>query len=362
MRVAILKPDHLGDLILAAPAIAALKRRFDELTLLCHPDAVALARHLFPGLALRPILLPHLDRRYKRGMDFQPLREIRDDFDLFICLRWDAIIKTHLDAAGVTYQTSESDALDVHVAVEQRDVIATWTGPYDLLTSFDYAPWPRELPRRPKRVGLCVAAGYPLNAWPLNHWLELAERLTRRRIEIVWIGGPSEISRLRALAEAHSSPGKLARMLIGGADFGKFLDELAESVELVIATDSGTEHLASLVRPVLSIFGGSPWRRFAPLGPCNAIVTRQLPCSPCPQFDRSLVNTCATRECLTNLTPYQIEVCLDAYLAGRASVEPRRIGDAWLARAPWEYTRSFSRDAPAECSAGASRLNRKGGR
>src|SRR5262249_17484715 len=133
-------------------------------------------------------------------------------------------------------------------------------------------------------------------------------------------------------------------------------------VELVIATDSGTAHLASLVQPVLSIFGGSPWRRFAPLGPCNAIVTRQLPCSPCPQFDRSLINTCATRECLANLTPHQVELCLDAYLAGRASVEPRRIVDAWLARAPWEYTSPFSRDASAERSANASRLNRKGGR
>jgi heptosyltransferase-2 len=336
MRVAILKPDHLGDLVLAAPAIAALQRRFDELTLLCHPDSVALARHLFPGLALRPILLPHLDRRYKRGMDFQPLVEIRDEFDLFICLRWDAIIKTHLDAAGVTYQASESDTLDVHVAAEQRDVIATWTGPYGLLTSFDYAPRPRELPRRLERVGLCISAGYPLNAWPLNHWLELAERLTRRRIEIVWIGGPSEISRLRALAEAHSSPAKLARMLIGGADFGEFLHELAESVELVIATDSGTAHLASLVLPVLSIFGGSPWRRFAPLGPCNAIVTRQLPCSPCPQFDRKLVNTCVTRECLANLMPHQLEACLDAYMAGKACVQPQSIADAWLACAPWE--------------------------
>ena len=43
MRVAVLKPDHLGDLVLAAPAIAALQRRFDELTLLCHPESAGLA-------------------------------------------------------------------------------------------------------------------------------------------------------------------------------------------------------------------------------------------------------------------------------------------------------------------------------
>jgi heptosyltransferase-2 len=338
MRVAILKPDHLGDLVLAAPAIAALQRRFDELTLLCHPDSVTLARHLFPGLAVRPILFPHLDRRRELEMDSHPLVEIRDAFDLFICLRWDSTIKTHLDQAGVTYQASEIDALSVHVAVEQREVIAHWTGPYDLLTSFEYSPKPRELPRALLRVGLCIAAGFPLNAWPLNYWLELAERLTQRRIEIVWIGGPSEISQLRALAEASSRTGTPRQVLIGSEDFGGFLHKLAENVELVIATDSGTAHFASLVRPVFSIFGGSPWRRFAPLGPCNAIVTRQLPCSPCPQFDRGLVNTCTTGECLANLTPHQVEVCLNAYLAGKASVKPRRIAGAWLARAPWEVS------------------------
>ena len=337
MKVAILKPDHLGDLVLAAPAIAALLRRFDELTLLCHPDTAALVRHLFPGLALRPILFPHLDRRHKREMNARPLLELRDEFDLFICLRWDEVVKTHLHNAGVTYQASEIDALDVHVAVEQRDVIAPWTGAYDLLESFEYALKPRKSPRALQRVGLCIAAGFPLNAWPLTHWLELAQHLRQRRIEIVWIGGPCESGRLRALSAAGSSIGVPQRVLLGGADFGWFLQELAESVELVIATDSGTAHLASLVRPVFSIFGGSPWRRFAPLGPCNAIVTRQLPCSPCPQFDRNLVNTCMTKECLVNLTPHQVEACLDAYLAGKASIEPGRVADAWLACAPWDY-------------------------
>jgi heptosyltransferase-2 len=248
-----------------------------------------------------------------------------------------------VDYAGVTFQASESDALDVHVAVEQREVISPWTGSYDLLTSFDYGFRPRELPERVNSVGLCISAGFPLNAWPLNHWLELAERLHYRHIECVFIGGPCEATKLRSLADAFKqSTGNSPRQLFGSSDFGAFLHELAEAADLVIATDSGTGHLASLVRPVLSLFGGSPWRRFAPLGPCNAIVTRELPCSPCPQFDRHLVNTCATRECLANLTPHQVEVCLEAYLAEKAAFKPRRIADAWLARAPWESTGSLA--------------------
>src|SRR5205807_5727702 len=77
MRVGILKPDHIGDLILSAPAIAALRRHFEDLVLLCHPQTVALGRHLFPGLAIQPILFAHLDRTRSLGMDVRPLTETR---------------------------------------------------------------------------------------------------------------------------------------------------------------------------------------------------------------------------------------------------------------------------------------------
>jgi heptosyltransferase-2 len=340
MRVAILKPDHLGDLVLAAPAIAALQRRFDDLTLLCHPGSEGLAHHLFPGLPLQPILFPHLDRNCRTPMHARPLLSMRDEFDLFICLRWDACIRRHLNEAAVTYQACDLDDLDVHVTLEHRQAVEPWTGPYDLLASFRYPAGSRELRRPVERIGLCIAAGFSHNAWPLNHWLELAERLMGRGMEIVWIGGPSETNRLRALVEADAPSGNRPQILVGNENFGRFLQKLAKSVDLVIATDSGTAHLASLVRPVLSLFGGSPWRRFAPLGPCNAIVTRQLPCSPCPQFDRNLVNTCVSRECLVGLTPAQVESCLDDFLARKSGHRPRRVGEAWLARAPWEPVKS----------------------
>ena len=336
MRIAVLKPDHLGDLVLAAPAIAALQRRFDDVTLLCHPDTVALARHLFPALALRPVLLPHLDRERQLDAKARPLADLRDEFDLWICLRWDVNVKAHLENSRVSYHASESDDLDVHVAVEQHDTVAQWTGNYDILASYIYGSAPASV-RRLRTVGLCIAAGFPLNAWPLNHWLELALRMHRRNVDPVLIGGPREKARLQVLGSALAeTTGRVPHALVGNQDFGGFLHELAQTVDLVLATDSGTAHLASLVRPVISLFGGSPWRRFAPLGRFNAVVTRQLPCSPCPQFDRTLVNTCSTRECLANLYPEQVEACLDDYLDGQASARPRLVRGAWLSGAPWE--------------------------
>jgi ADP-heptose:LPS heptosyltransferase len=113
------------------------------------------------------------------------------------------------------------------------------------------------------------------------------------------------------------------------------LQALAESVDLIVATDSGTAHLASLVRPIVSLFGGSPWRRFAPLGRYNVILSRRYPCSPCYQFMRNAFNLCHTQECLNNLFPEQVEACLAAYLAGVDVSTATPVEGVWMARAPW---------------------------
>jgi ADP-heptose:LPS heptosyltransferase len=339
MRIGILKSDHFGDMILSAPAIAAMRRRYDDLSLLCNPHTVPLARHLFPDLPLQPVLFAHLDKTRALNIHARPLNRLREAFDLLICLRWDGLIGPQVKKAGIPFHASMRDDLTLHVTAEHHNVLAPLLGPYDPLASFDYpfcAP-PSSRPADLNSIGLCISAGFGLNAWPMNYWLELAERFNRRGWRVVWIGGPAERTRLRILAEAATSAlGYEPRILIGGADYAGFLNELQEAVDLVIATDSGTAHLAALGRPILSLFGGSPWQRYAPLGRFNAVLTRWMPCSPCRQFDRGTINLCHSQECLTRLLPEQVEQGLDLYLAGEDFRPPRLLGDLWIAQAPWE--------------------------
>lgn len=123
--------------------------------------------------------------------------------------------------------------------------------------------------------------------------------------------------------------------ILGSSDFGAMLQQLHQSVDLVVATDSGTAHLAALARPVVSLFGGSPWQKFAPLGRCNAILTRRYPCSPCQQFNRIEANTYHTQECLTNLTPEQVAACLMAYVEGQDLTHGAYLHGVWMSEAPW---------------------------
>jgi heptosyltransferase-2 len=344
VRVGILKPDHLGDFILAAPAIASLQRRFERLTLFCHPKNLALAAHLFPRVAARPLYLPHLDKDRQSATGMQAgLRMIRDEVDLLVCLRWDGQIERLLSIPQIEYHAPGTIVDDVHVTAEHRLLLVPFTGPYDILKSYTYPHCP-PVEKRPTElgsVGLCISAGFHLNAWPLCNWLGLAQCLKRADVQVVLIGGPGEVRRLHALAEAcEDALAYRPALIVGTNDFGATLQELHSRVDLVVATDSGTAHLASLVKPIVSLFGGSPWRRFAPLGRFNAILSRHYPCSPCQQFNRTSANLCYTQECLTNLTPELVDACLRSYLAGLDFSGGVQMNSVWMTQAPWAEVKS----------------------
>jgi heptosyltransferase-2 len=180
------------------------------------------------------------------------------------------------------------------------------TGPYDRAALFSEQ---REFtfPENPHKVGLCISAGFTNNSWPAVYWLELASLLRARSIEVFLIGGPMEASLLKML----SSFLKLdANRVIQGDRQYRFL-EIVRSLDLVIASDSGTAHLCSLAAPMLSIFGPSPFRRFAPFGNHNRVLTYDLKCSPCSQFHPHILNECHSRECLSLILPRHVLEALD---------------------------------------------------
>ena len=323
-------------MVLAAPAIAALQRRFPESVLLCHPRTLPLALHLFPALRCRAIAFPHLDKQRRLPCEDNPLLDIAGEFELLISLRWDAALGRLVDESDLEYHASGEENFDTHVAVEQRRVVAPFTGHYDLLSSFRYISLPRKS-NAACVIGLCISAGHPLNAWPLNHWLELGRRLHERALRLTLLGGPDERVRLRVLSSALAEDiGYAPPRIVGGPDFAAFLQTVANETDLVIATDSGTAHLASLVRPTISLFGGSPWRRYAPLGRNNIVLSRREHCSPCRQFDRNTISTCHSQECLVNLLPGDVICCLERYLSDDLPTGLTREGKVWMLRAPWE--------------------------
>jgi hypothetical protein len=50
------------------------------------------------------------------------------------------------------------------------------------------------------------------------------------------------------------------------------------------------------------MFGGSPFVQFCPFGIANRVMTRQLACAPCLQYDEVYVNMCVTTECMGDMS------------------------------------------------------------
>ena len=159
---------------------------------------------------------------------------------------------------------------------------------------------------REKRPGTSRSASpraSPRIGGPTTTGLTWAGELARRDIFISLVGGPAERAELAFLSAMLK---RVPHTVIeGGSDFAAFLEAL-EPIDLILASDGGTAHICSLRKPVCSVFGSSPWRRYAPFGRDNVLITRDEPCSPCVQFSTQEVNGCLSRECTALLRPAQV--------------------------------------------------------
>ena len=298
-RIAVIKPDHLGDLVLARPAIHAVERD-NDIVLHVASTSVDLAHLLFSGIEVRSIDFPHLARRPVSTLDFDKLTKDLAAFDRVLILRDDEIMRTLAAALQGRTLLAAGDHFTHDTRIHQRALEVEFPA-YSRTQLFASQPifWPASI----QSVGLCVAAGFPTNRWPIHYWYELALWLERNGISFKLIGGPDERESLSLLSTMLGAiPHRVVR---GGIGFANFFDELAE-LDLIVASDGGTAHICSLLKPILSIFGGSPWRRYAPFGFSNVVMTRDLVCSPCLQFSRTEVNGCLTRECMVNITPKDV--------------------------------------------------------
>ena len=302
MSLAILKPDHLGDLVLSSPAIRAMAKAVPDTTLFVAERCRPLAAWLFPDLATRTLNMPHLAKQ-------SPGRHAHPDltaFDEVALLRNDGVLGPEWAQTHTRSYVTYTDDNSVHQTMLDYGVARSVAGPYDIDAAFFQGREHRLLEKaagRPAKVGLSIGSGFYTNVWPLVRWIALAKALRRADHQVFVVCGPAEAPLARLLLQRAGLPSE--NLILGGGDFPAFsrrVDELG----LVIGSDGGTAHLCSITTPVLSIFGSSPLKRYAPFGRANRVITQALSCSPCVQFAERLVNGCLSVECMAAVTPQDV--------------------------------------------------------
>lgn len=345
-RVLLIKPDHLGDMLLATPAFTHLRQHHPHafIALLAAPASAALvADHpaldailplTFPGFQRgtpaprRPALaaythLWHTAQLLQAGT-FDTALLLRDDHWWGAALALLARIPRRIGHAHPTCQPFLTTALPWHPAehVTQQNlavVAALHDGhPPATLTPqaapLTYRPpatdraWATDwyaahiVPGRSMLV-LHPGTGGSAKLWPPEHWVTVVQELRRLHphLDLVLTGTPAEAPLVAAIADQLAPP---VHRLVGQTTVGQLTALLAHAA-LVLGVDSGPLHLAvSQGVPTIHLFGPSDSRRFAPWGdPTRHVVLRaDLWCSPCGVFAACPRHT-DPPECMASITP-----------------------------------------------------------
>jgi heptosyltransferase I len=326
LKILILKPSSLGDVIHAIPVLRLLKKHWPEGEIHWWLDA-----GLLPLLENDPDItrIHTFQRRRWSGLHHWPemlasIRAMRRQrFDVAIDLQglarsslfaWLANAKKIIgldnlreggrEGARALYDLTPARApRDAH-AVDRYLAVLPLLG-VPVHWDFEWLPPRLKAARRIREswlsdggamrwIILLPGARWDNKRWPVENFVELARLFAivpKTRLAV--LGSPSE----RPLGEkiAQAAPGRCLN-LTGATSIDEMIEWIRLS-RLTITNDTGPMHVAAaLRRPVLAVFGPTNPSNTGPYGQLgNVFQTNELPCVPC------LKSTCAYHERLACL-------------------------------------------------------------
>lgn len=335
-RILVIRFSSMGDIVLTSPVTRAVRRIWPdaEIDFLTRSEYVGLA-HALPGVSEVECLEP------AKGLSRLISRIRRRKYDLVIDLhgnlrsrlvslagnagrvvRYDkrrfsrmAIVRKpcgsatvphtvdrylatldRLDPAGATHRDGTQDAQEKRLPELNVDARAVaWVE--ERLADAGIGPGVPVL-------GVAPGASHGPKRWLPERFAEVADHVAEfRDMRVLLLGSEDDRTVTGEVARAMKSP---AVDWTGTTDLS-LLPAAVRRCGLLVSNDSGPMHVATAVgTPVVGVFGAThPRLGFAPLGPADAVVTLDLPCSPCSLHgDRAC--RYGTHACMEDLEPRRV--------------------------------------------------------
>jgi ADP-heptose:LPS heptosyltransferase len=335
-RILFIRPDHVGDVLLTLPAVAALRRELPgaHLAYAATAASAAVAKHCPHVDDTLTVRFPSVERRAPDSIGWREtvlseLPRLTDAFDAALVLRPDdpwsgelvaaASIPIRIGFGMPRTRPYLTDVLSVprqqHVALDGFDLADALLArvragarttrvldPCFVLSRNDEDEATRVLSDAgvdEAPIVLHPGSGWPLKNWPASRWRQVAAELARRsRTKAVIAGTADERGLVRAVAEGIPAIDLAGRLSLGA------LAALHRRARLVVTTDSGALHLAAAMGvPVVGLFGPGDPVLFAPLAPPNRVrvVRVGLPCSPCGTLEHPPCGAAVNPDCVTGI-------------------------------------------------------------
>ncbi len=318
-RILVIRADRLGDMALTTAALVDLREHFRkaEITVLAPPAPLSLLE-AHPAVDRRVPLdgrrLPvELVGGFDLTIDFTPDEDLRG---ALLARASRARYRAGFRAAGrqacFSVRGPRADSRR-HVLDLNRDLLeslgaaAKTTRPVLYVTPQERGAAQARLAAlgaAAPRIALHPGGHYPTQRWSPECFAELIGLLTGRTgAACVVIAGPDEQELCGRICAA--TPDALP----AGACTVREMMGLFASCDLFIGGNSGPLHVASALGvPTVSVMGPTDPLRFAPRGPADRVLRRDLPCSPCQRA------RCWHHTCLRSIEPDEVLAQAEAAL------------------------------------------------
>ena len=325
MKILILKPSSLGDVIHALPVLRLLKLHFRHAEIFWWIDS-SLAPLIEGDPDLAGIVRFERKRWGKPRHWPEMLRSIRSlrrqTFDLVIDLQclarsgafaWLArgqqligLDEIREGARGfydlaVPRASFHTHAVDWYLAVLPPLGVPVhknfvWLPERPAVAAAVKRKWPAA---NSKLILLQPGARWENKRWPVHHFAELVRTLAAKYpvAHLALMGGKDDAPLGDLIAQA--APERCLN-LCGQTSLPEMIEWIRLG-DLLITNDTGPMHVAAaLGKPLVALFGPTEPRRTGPYGQLQNVVRLDLPCSPCLSSRCAIANT---DECLRALPP-----------------------------------------------------------
>ncbi len=343
-RIAVFRALQLGDLLVAVPALRALRAQFPqaEITLIGLPWAKSFVQRFhhyidrfvefpgYPGIAEKEVVPERTEcfieeqRAYNYDLVIQMhgSGEISNIFSLALSGKLTVGYYKEKAPAGLTLAAPYPDDqpevirnLGLVKLLGCDDGDAKLEFPLFKRDRAEAAALLRRLPRADRPwIGLHAGARPPSRRWPATYFAAVADDFARRlNAQIILTGGPGEEATVQAIVERM----KTKPLCLAGETSLGGLAALISELDLFVSNDTGPAHIGEAVdTPSITIFGPADYRRWAPLDLVHhPIVRKPVACSPCGYWECPI-----DHGCLRGITPHMVIEVAEQLLT-RGSVE-----------------------------------------
>jgi ADP-heptose:LPS heptosyltransferase len=291
--ILVIRPGGIGDALLLAPALNAIKERFPA-------ASITILAERRNSSAFK--LIPAVSNIFLYDSPAGLIHVLRRKFDMVIDSeqwhRLSAIIARFISAElKIGYDTNERGRQFTHrVKYSHDDYEATsflnLLEPIGITAEFDpLAPF-LSLPdsvngktddflsglNRPF-ITLFPGASIPERRWGWNNFRKLVMRLADQGVATVVVGGEQDSASGEGIISGTYGVNLAGKTTLAGTA------SIISSSALLVSGDSGVLHLGvGLGVPTVSIFGPGISKKWAPRGDKHTVLEKKFPCSPCTRY------------------------------------------------------------------------------